>query len=96
MGYRFEWDQQKAAANLQKHGVSFQEATTIFGDPSSVTIADPDHSDTEVRFVDLGLSHRGRLLVVSYIERGDNIRIISARCASRSEQKQYESKTKQP
>jgi len=96
LGFLFEWDLRKAAANIKKHGLSFQEATTVFGDPLSFTISDPGHSDSETRFVDLGLSHRGRLLVVSYIERGDNIRIISARCASRSEQKQYESKTKQP
>ena len=94
MGYRFEWDPRKAAANLQKHKVSFREATTVFRDPLSVTISDPDHSDSEARFVDLGLSHRGRLLVVSYIERGDNIRIISARRPSRSEQRQYESEPK--
>lgn len=90
MGYTFEWDSRKAAANLEKDGVSFQEATTIFGDPLSVTIFDPDYSDVEARFVDLGLSHRGKLLVVSYIERGDTIRIISARRASRSEQREYE------
>ena len=94
MGYIFEWDPGKAAANLKKHRVSFHEATSIFGDPFSVTISDPDHSDSEARFVDLGLSHRGRLLVVSYIERGDNIRIISARRPSRSEQRLYESEPK--
>ncbi|OFW33948.1 MAG: hypothetical protein A3J28_05675 [Acidobacteria bacterium RIFCSPLOWO2_12_FULL_60_22] len=94
MGYRFEWDPRKAAANLQKHKVSFREATTVFRDPHSATISDPDHSDWEARFVDLGLSHRGRLLVVWYIERGDNIRIISARRASRSEQRQYEGEPK--
>ncbi|MBI1956496.1 MAG: BrnT family toxin [Acidobacteria bacterium] len=94
MGFLFEWDQRKAAANLKKHGVSFPEATTVFRDPLSITISDPDRSDSESRFVDLGLSHRGRLLVVSYIERGDYIRIISARCASRSERRQYEGKLK--
>ena len=94
MGFIFEWDPRKAAANLKKHSVSFQEATSVFGDSLSITISDPDHSGPETRFLDLGLSHRGRLLVVSYIERGDNIRIISARRASRSEQKQYESKPK--
>ena len=94
MGYTFEWDPGKAAANLKKHRVSFHEATSIFGDPFSVTISDPDHSDSEAHFVDLGLSHRGRLLVVSYIERGDKIRIISARSASRSEQRRYEREPK--
>jgi uncharacterized protein len=88
---RFEWDRRKARANLKKHGVSFQEATSVFRDPLSITISDPDHAYSEPRFVDVGLSHRMRLLVVSYIERGDNIRIISARHAMRSEQDQYES-----
>ncbi len=74
MGLRFEWDGRKAAANLKKHGVSFEEATTIFSDPLALTISDPDHSATEARFLDLGMSHRGRLLVVSYTERGDDIR----------------------
>ena len=94
MGYRFEWDSRKAASNLKKHRISFREATTVFGDPLSITISDPEHSDPEARFVDLALSHRGRLLVVSYIERGDNIRIISSRRASRSEQRQYEGEPK--
>ncbi len=75
------------------HGVSFREATSVFRDPLSITISDPDHSDSEARFVDLGVSHRGRVLVVSYTERGDNIRIISARRATRQEQRQYESET---
>ncbi len=90
MGYTFEWDPRKAIVNLKKHGVSFQEATTIFGDQLSITISDPDHSNSEARFADLGLSHRGRLLVVTYIEREDTIRIISARRAGRSELRQYE------
>ena len=90
MALRFEWDPRKATANLKKHGVSFHEASSIFRDPLSITISDPDHSDSEERFVDLGLSHRGRLVVVSYIERGDNVRIISARRADRPEQRAYE------
>ena len=94
MGYIFDWDPPKAAANLKKHRVSFPEATSVFGDPLSITISDADHSDSEARFVDLGLSHRGRLLVVSYIERGDNIRIISARRAGRFEQRKYEGEPK--
>ena len=93
MGLRFEWDQRKADSNLKKHGVSFQEAASVFADALSITIPDPDHSASEVRFLDLGLSHRNRLLVISYTERGKIIRIISARRASRSEQKYYENKT---
>lgn len=93
MALRFEWDPRKAEWNLKMHGVSFREATSVFRDPLSITISDPDHSDSEARFVDLGVSHRGRVLVVSYTERGDNIRIISARRATRQEQRQYESET---
>ena len=92
MGLRFEWDQRKANSNLKKHGVSFQEATSVFADALSKTIPDPDHSASEARFIDLGISHRNRLLVVSYTERGEIIRIISARHASRSERKDYENK----
>jgi len=92
MGLRFTWDGGKAAANLKRHGVSFEEATTVFADPLSSTISDPDHSATEKRFLDLGISHQGRLLVVSYTERGDRIRIISARLASSGERKTYEAK----
>ena len=92
MGLRFEWDKRKADSNLKKHGVSFQEATSVFADTLSITIPDPDHSASEERFVDLGLSHRNRLLVVSYTERGEVVRIISARRAGRSERKIYENK----
>jgi uncharacterized DUF497 family protein len=92
MGLRFEWDQRKADSNLKKHGVTFQEATSVFADALSITIPDPNHSALEARFLDLGLSHRNRLLVISYTERGESIRIISARRASRSEQKYYENK----
>jgi uncharacterized DUF497 family protein len=70
--------------------VSFQEAATVFADPMSITIFDPDHSTAELRFVDIGLSYLGRLLVVSYTERGDSMRIISARRATGNERKQYE------
>jgi len=90
MGLRFEWDSRKATSNLRVHGVSFDEASTIFADPLSITIYDPEHSAAEMRFLDVGLSHRGRLVVVSYTERGDQIRIISARAATRNEQRQYE------
>ncbi len=86
----FEWDVNKARANLTKHAVSFQEATTVFGDPLSLTIPDPAHSQTESRFIILGRSHQGRILVVVHTERGDNVRIISARPASRRERKPYE------
>jgi uncharacterized DUF497 family protein len=88
MALRFEWDERKADSNSKKHRVSFPEATTVFADPLSITIADPDHALAEERFVDIGRSHRGRLLVVSYAERGDNI--ISARVASRPERSKYE------
>ena len=90
MALEFEWDSRKAELNLKEHGVSFDEATTVFRDTLSITIADPDHSDSEGRFVDIGMSHRGQLLVVSYTERNDRIRIISARPPTRAERKSYE------
>jgi uncharacterized protein len=90
MPLSFEWDEHKARTNLAKHGVSFEEATTVFGDPLSLTIPDPVHSQTEDRLIVLGHSHRRRLLVVVHTERGDNIRVISARPASRRERKNYE------
>ena len=90
MALEFEWDPVKAELNLKEHGVSFDEATTIFRDTLSMTISDPDHSDYEDRFIDIGMSHRMHLLVVSYTERKDNIRIISARRATRAERKNYE------
>jgi len=87
----FEWDPEKAAANVKKHGVQFAEAMTIFGDPLELTIADPDHSEGEPRFLSLGLSAGGRLLVVAYTERAGRTRIINAREASGQERKRYES-----
>ena len=90
MGLTFEWDENKAERNLKKHGVSFEEASTVFRDPLSRTIGDPLHSDEEDRFVILGESHRRRLVVVVFTERGENIRIISARPAGRRERKDYE------
>jgi uncharacterized DUF497 family protein len=90
MALEFEWDPAKAEINLKAHGISFGEATTVFRDSLSITIADPDHSHSEERFVDIGSSHRGQLLVVSYTERKDRIRIISARLANRAERKSYE------
>jgi len=86
----FEWNAAKAASNLAKHGVGFEEAATVFGDPLSVTIFDPAHSQSEDRFIILGCSHLDKLLVVVHTERGDNIRIISARLASRRERNCYE------
>jgi len=87
----FEWDATKAAANLAKHGVSFPEAMGIFGDPLEVTIPDPVHSSEEARFLSIGLSEVGRLLVVAYTEREGRIRIISAREAAPRERRHYES-----
>jgi len=86
----FEWDPKKAATNLRKHGVSFDQAATVFQDDLSLTGDDPDHSLSEERQVTFGVSSSGRLLVVSHAERGDRIRIISARPATRSERKLYE------
>ena len=90
MAIEFEWDPAKAELNLNDHGVSFDEATSVFRDTLSITIADPDHSNSEYRFIDIGMSHRGQLLVVSYTERRDRIRIISARPPTRAERKSYE------
>ena len=90
----FEWDAGKAASNLSKHGVSFAEAMTVFGDALEVMIHDPIHSDAELRFVSIGLSEAGRLLVVAYTERDQRVRIISAREATARERRQYESKRK--
>jgi uncharacterized DUF497 family protein len=90
MALSFEWDPDKADANHRKHGVSFDEAMTVFADPLATTIYDPDHSDDEDRYLSLGMSIVSRLLVVSFTDRGDKIRIISARVASRRERKQYE------
>jgi len=90
MGLTFEWDKKKVASNFRKHGVSFEEAATVFGDRLSLTIPDPDHSRGEERFIVIGLSALGRLLVVAHTERSDTIRIISARLATRGEKVSYE------
>jgi len=90
MSLAFEWDEKKARTNLKKHGVSFEEAATVFGDPLSLTIGDPVHSEEEDRFVTLGESDRGRLLVVVSTDRGEKIGIISARVATRRERTDYE------
>ena len=87
---RFEWDAVKAAKNLRKHRVSFAEASGVFYDPLAVTGADPDHSEGEERLLTFGMSSDGRLLVVSHTERGEAIRIISARTATQSERYIYE------
>jgi len=86
----FEWDPTKAASNLKKHGVSFEEASTLFDDPLSITINDDEHSAEEDRFVTLGRSDEGRLVVVCHCDLEQRIRIISARPAERYEQRQYE------
>jgi uncharacterized DUF497 family protein len=90
-GYIFEWNLAKAHANLRKHGVDFPEATTAFGDPMALIMFDPDHSTTEDRWILLGRSSRGRILVVSFVERHPRTRIISARFATRLERIQYAS-----
>ena len=86
----FEWDPRKEALNLRKHGVSFHEAATIFGDPLALTFSDPDHSVNEQRFITVGLSNMDRLLITAHADRGDNIRIISARKTTQRERQQYE------
>jgi uncharacterized DUF497 family protein len=86
----FEWDPEKAKRNLKKHGVSFEEAVTIFYDPLSATFDDPDHSFGELRFITIGLSSRDRLLVVAHAERGEALRIISARPATTQERRRHE------
>ena len=87
---QFEWDSEKATDNLSKHGVSFDEARTVFDDPLYVDFYDPDHSDEEHRYIIIGQSESGRLLMVSYTERDDTIRMISARESTPAEQKAYE------
>ena len=86
----FEWDPRKAEINLRKHGVSFTEAGAVFGDDLAMTVPDPDHSDDEDRYITIGWSNRRRLLMVSHTDRGDRIRIISARELTRAERKEYE------
>ncbi len=90
----FEWDTNKAEATFKKHGVTFSEAAAVFGDPLEITISDPDHSDDEYRFISIGRSEAEQLLVVTYTERGNHIRIISARSATPREVRNYESGSK--
>ena len=92
MSMLFEWDEDKAESNLRKHRVPFDEAQTVFLDDLSITVPDADHSQTEVRFRIVGMSDKKRVLVVSFTERGERIRLISARKARRSEIKDYEEK----
>lgn len=89
----FQWDLDKASSNTKKHGVTFEEAVTVFGDPLAVTISDPDYSVGEFRFISTGQSRLQRLLVVSHTEREGKVRLISARLATRQEIRSYESGT---
>lgn len=86
----FEWDPKKARLNLRKHGVSFDEAATVFYDPLSATFDDPDHSEEEQRLITVGVSSQDRLLVVAHMERGNAVRIINARPATAHERKRHE------
>lgn len=90
MALNFEWDEQKARANLKKHNVSFTEATTVFNDPFCISLEDEAHSTIEFRFLAIGYSAVQRLLLVVHAERGNNIRIISARLATKNERRLYE------
>jgi uncharacterized DUF497 family protein len=86
----FEWDPAKAAINQRRHGVSFLEAATVFADPFSVTDTDPGHSDDEDRFIIIGTSNRGTLMMVVHTVRGSRLRLISARILTHAERAQYE------
>jgi len=90
MGYVFEWDRRKAAENIGKHGVSFDEAMTAFGDPLAILMSDPSHDGSEQRYLLLGESGQGRLLVVAHADRTPRTRIISARTPTRRERQAYE------
>jgi uncharacterized DUF497 family protein len=87
---KFEWDNEKAARNLAKHGVSFDEAATAFADPLYLDFFDPDHSELEKRYIRVGCTDQHRIVVASYTERGDLIRLISARPATKTERQAYE------
>jgi uncharacterized DUF497 family protein len=89
----YEWDAKKAKAKLRKHKVSFEEAATVFLDPLTITFPDPDHSEEEEREITIGLTAKSRVVFVAHCPRGDRIRIIGARRASRKERKQYEEGT---
>ena len=92
MALTFEWDENKALENYRKHGIDFEETKTVFNDPFATTIYDPDHSINEDRFIDLGRSSKGRILVVVYTERNETIRLISSRIATKRECWHYEEK----
>ena len=94
MALQFEWDPRKAASNLAKHGISFEEAATVFGDPLGRIVDDPRHSSEEERCALLGSSREERLLAVMFVDRGETIRIISARRATRRERRDYEEDAK--
>ena len=87
---RFEWNENKATTNLTKHGISFEEAVTVFGDPLSDTVPDPDHSLEERRFIIIGSSESGKILLVAHTDDGEAVRIISAREATYGERRFYE------
>ena len=89
----FEWDPRKAAANLRKHGLTFEEAATVFRDAQATTFPDPDHSPEDQREITIGYTMKGRIVFVSHCERGMRVRIISARTATHAERKQYEEDT---
>ena len=93
---QFIWDPKKASANVKKHGVDFREASTVFEDPLSATFPDPDHSEREQRFLIVGISALGRILVVAHTELGDTVRIISARVATPRERRFYEEDESNP
>lgn len=86
----FEWDPAKASSNIDKHGVTFEEAVSVFGDVFASTINNVLNSATEERFITLGLSHRRRLIVIVHTDRGESVRLISARLASPTERRQYD------
>ncbi|AFZ53442.1 BrnT family toxin [Cyanobacterium aponinum UTEX 3222] len=90
MDLEFEWNDSKAKTNKRKHGVSFEEASSVFNDPLSINFDDPDHSQTENRYIIIGLSSQGRCLFVSFVERGKKIRLISARLVTPKERRFYE------
>jgi len=87
---KFEWNEKKAGDNVRKHGITFHEAATVFGDPLAITFADPDHSIEEQRYLTFGISRLGRMLVVSHTDREERVRIIGARLVTRRERKIYE------
>jgi len=90
MQLKFQWDESKARANLGKHKITFDEAKTVFDDPFLWTFPDPEHSETEQRYLSIGYSAKGRVLVVSHTDRAGNIRIISCRKATTTERRAYE------